>query len=152
MASQPLAFPAFLAAANPMLAQSGDASWDAAFAEWMRRDALADADLAFGAYAVAISDDNDTRAAIASRYGSGFQTNPAARAELDASFAAVSKAEEIRMREYLEPMWAAAMRLVEMPAPNLAAALFKIEVIKREDLGAFDVMDLVKADLAAVTP
>lgn len=143
----------YLAAANPALAATGDQEWDSRFADWLALDALARADIDFGPYAEACRHNDDTKRRLEHDHGLNFKACPKASAEWEVEWRKMLAAEDDRQDRYLAPMWRAARALALTPAPNLAAALYKVEVIKREELdnnGGFEVdpFQIVRDDIA----
>ena len=63
------------------------------------------------------------------------------------------QAERQRDVDFLAPLWAAARALVQVPAPSIAAAVFKAVLVQHEDLNNDTMMEsppitFVSADLA----
>ena len=145
--------PLYQAASNPMLAQTGNAAWDKAFADYVCFDALQDADHTFGGYAAALEDHTLTKVRLIERFGKAYSATPEAAAEAEAAFEKVSEAERTREAKYLRPYWKSAIALAMTPAPNLAAAIFKVQLVKREQLERDgdmprDPMEIVNEDMA----
>lgn len=143
----------FLAAANPALAATGDQEWDTRFAEWLRKDGLTRADIDFGVYAKADHTFEWAKMTVEDTYGRNWRTNPQAAATMDAAYEVMEAANAVREKAFIDPMWMAAVELALTPAPNLACALFKIELIKREELDNFthmprDPFEIVAEDMA----
>jgi hypothetical protein len=143
----------FASAAVPTLAATGDVEWDTRFAEWLTADGLARSDYQFGAYFKASANYDETQARLKSEHGLDYRACEKGKKDADIAWEKMNKAEDERASRYLSPMWEAAQQLAMTPAPNLAAALFKIEVVKREDLHmdrtmTVDPFTLVSADMA----
>ena len=143
----------YMAAARPELMATGNAEWDRRFADYLRWDGLQRADIGLGRYAAAQEVLARTEARLKSEYGKGYQSVPKGNAEWEAAWDAVTAAEGERLERYLLPLWEAARKLAVTPAPNLACALFKIELAKREELHLDsempgDIMSLITADMA----
>src|ERR1043166_1720783 len=126
----------FLAAADRQLIATDDAAWNRAFAEWLRLDALCRADAAFGAYARANYENDWECYRIDQRHGKSSRSDQAA-AERSRQYAVMKAAEDERYESFILQVWKAAADLACIAAPNLAAALFKIELVKREELDNF---------------
>ena len=143
----------FLAAANPALSSTGSPEWDRRFARWLMLDGLARADIDFGACARANEAHELVKLRIEETYGRDWRSDPEATKEREATWKDVTTADDQRSTELLEPLWQAAIDLALVPAPNLPAALFKIELIKREELDNYTAMtrdpfEIVAEDMA----
>ncbi|MFC4293560.1 hypothetical protein ACFO0A_00650 [Novosphingobium tardum] len=143
---------AFLVASNPALANTGSAEWDDRLAEYLRLDALTRADLAFGPFGDANEKFEWTKYSLEHKYGTSFERDPRAAAEWSETFDRLHEAEQLHFQARGKHSWLAACELCLTPAPNLSAALFKIEVIKREERDCFedmprDPMELVQEDM-----
>lgn len=114
-----------------------DDAWDAAMAEYLRCEALSFADLEYG------------ELAKSEKFANRWADHEKQADTLQAS--------NRWTKDYCEPLWEAAAKLVETPAPTLAAALFKSVLIERDEVwenSAFkgDAMAIVQADFARVAP
>lgn len=147
----------WFASANPMLACTGNLEWDTRFAEWLRLDGLLRANYAFGDMARAREEYDNAKWCLSEKYGKRFRSIPKADSAHSEAFQAIRAAEDRSMEQFGTPMWKACTALAETPAPNLAAALFKIELIKREELDndasiARDAMEIVIEDMERLRP
>jgi hypothetical protein len=153
-----MASPLVLAAASQafaaLSAETDDparALWNERLAEYLRRRALYDAESAFGPFRAAQDAHDAVIQSLEARFGKSYRSKEGAKNELAASWAALTAADELNTRSFLEPLWNAARTLTLTPAPDLAAAIIKADIINREeswndvDLDA-DAMDLVAAD------
>lgn len=143
-------------AAAPAEAQPGPRSeWDRNLAAYYRATALADADDSFGAYRRALENFHLETAQFEAQHGprEKQQLDPEAKRLRDEIMQRLTDAEEVSYRDYLAPKRAAARALAMTPAPDLMAALLKIEIIKEQDLDndaelPREAMDLVAEDMA----
>lgn len=146
------------AAATATINLSADrAEWDRRMAEYLRCDALHRADSAFGALSQADERRLRTSTALEITYGRGWKEEPAAKAERDAAWATFRAAEERHEATFLLPLWEAMRNLVLTHAPDLAAALFKVELIDREEVWndarmTRDAMEIVREDMDRLLP
>ncbi|MGZ5782839.1 MAG: hypothetical protein ACXWI3_05680 [Croceibacterium sp.] len=124
----------FLTQALPLLS-TGDVGWDNRLAGYLRLEALAYADIQFGAYREFDDADAMERILLEEKYGRNWRNHPEAAVRVEALSAAMIAAERKREVGFLEPHWSAARSLAVTPAPSLAAALLKVELIDFEDLG-----------------
>src|SRR5690606_27089044 len=98
--------------------------------------------------------ENDRQHILAeAKFGEHCLSNASARAALVPAMTALRSAEGKWSEQYCRPLWAAAVRLAETPAPTLPAALFKVDVIRLEELWndssmTRDVMEIISEDLA----
>lgn len=143
----------FLVASNPVLTASTCSEWNRRMADWLRWTGLNRADSAFGKYAILALAHELAEARTLEKFGGQRGSNPAAVAELRTTWAALEAYEQIVLEQFDRPLWRAAALLAQTPAPNLTAALFKIQLIKREDLDADanmerDAFDVVVDDMA----
>jgi hypothetical protein len=130
-------------------------TWDDALASYRYCRALMEANEKFGPYHAAMENFDHERDRISKEYG-GWQrarSTPDGKKQADRAWEACNAAEKEYSAEYLEPVWAAARKLVSTPAPDLAALRIKIEVIDREEVWndaqfAGDTWDIVNEDAA----
>jgi hypothetical protein len=110
--------------------------WERNLAAYRIAAALTDAGASFGPFARENDAFDLAKRRLEDRHGSitRAKLEPEAGAEWAEVWARMGEAEEVRYRELLKPMWAAAIRLVLTPAPDLEAALIKVEIIKHEEL------------------
>ena len=127
------AFNAVMLAHAPMT-DMGRAEWDARFNEYLRCFALADADMEFGAYRRANNIHDAAMRDLEAEYGVNHASDPVAISKKRQAFDRVCAAEKAQLDDFLKPLWEAARRLTMTPAPDLSAALLKIEIVKREEL------------------
>ena len=142
----------YLAAATPAVSGTGNQQWDNAFNRYMAADALARADDEFGANWHAQVEFQRAEIEVNGTYGKAYRNVPEAEAIMDAAWEKLDAADRIRDKKYLGRLAPAAMALALIPAPTMAAALFKIEVIKREELYLYrqmprDPFELVEEDM-----
>lgn len=142
-----------LAASCSDLVRSEDAEWNRRFADWLRLNALSRANIRFGPMGKATDEYDRALYDVEQKYGRNWLANDAARAEIEPESDRVDAEEEAIAKDYFDPMEVAAITLAIHPAPNIAAALFKIELIKREELYATrdlprDAWDIVTEDMA----
>ena len=142
-----------LAASSPDLIHSVDPEWNKRCAAWLRLNALSRANIEFGPMGKASNEYYRTEFDLEQKYGKNWRRNEKALAEFAPASDRVDAEEEAIVVAFFDPMEAAAIELAVYPAPNLAAALFKIELIKREELHCTrdmprDAWDIVTEDMA----
>lgn len=147
---------AVLAASSSSLSSTGCQAWDRKVADWLTLDALARSDEEFGVYAKATLEHDNLQLALEEKYGRSYRKDAEGKKLAEDGFKRICAAEEARLKAFLEPMWASTVELALTSAPNLAAALFKIEVIKREELDNWssmprDSFELVAEDMACLS-
>lgn len=140
-------------ATSPALTQSGDATWDQLFTIWLRRQALSRAAERLGPIYSASEEVGICECLLEGRFGKGWRGAPEANAEIAPLYDKLLATEEALARDYFDPVTYAAVDLAMHPAPNLAAALFKIEMIQREELRNYEPMprspwEIVLEDMA----
>lgn len=111
-----------------------DRAWDARLAAYLRWQALTDADCDFGVLARACEANDLEQMRIEAAHGRNWRSIPKARAACAPTADAAMAAESVWTAAYCEPCWQAARDLAMTPAPTLAAALFKVQVIQRDEL------------------
>ena len=132
---------------------TGDATWDQLVSEYLALRALMDADCEFGRL-FEVTDENARQHVLAeSQFGKHYLSNAEARAFLSPSTELLRSEEKRWTAQYCFPLWAAAVRLAETPAPTLPAALFKVDIIRLEELWNYtamtrDVMEIITEDMA----
>lgn len=145
------------AASTPAVSCTGDSDWDARIEAYLRLTGLQAADLAFGAYARASEEFAAVRGRLKDKYGQNYRSHPDGNDAFQAAFGKLNQAEGDLWSVFLAPCVEAAEALMRTPAPTLPAALYKIELIAREEIGLDEGegMALVAADmdrLARATP
>lgn len=114
-----------------------DPRWNRRVARYRRARALMEADYAFGDNAKANEAFNTARAEAVRAVGEGrLDEHPG----FPEAWEAMSRADEERFRRYIRPADLAAMLVVLTPAPNLEAALLKVEIIKEHELDNYSPM------------
>lgn len=88
---------------------------------------------------------------IKKRFGPAYRSNPEAKALADLAYSQLNLADVIRDKEFLTPHLAAALALATTAAPTIAAVMFKVELVKWEELhlytdGLFECVDSVIED------
>lgn len=152
-------FASWLPAAAATAVTSPDADrrlWDERMAAYLRADALFRAVQSFGLMAEMDQDSSLEDYKLECRYGAGFRSHPEVRPRLRKRYREHELIEARLVRDYSEPLWQAIRDLVDTPVPDLAAALFKIELIEREDVKLDadfkrDVFEVVAEDIASLT-
>lgn len=140
-------------ASNPNLVASSDPEWNSTFALWLRRQALSHAHEKFGPMSVAVADSREVEYMLEQKYGRAWRSIPEAMEAYRPVSDRESAQDEIIARDFCAPQTDAAIALALHPAPNLAAALFKIEMIKIEELYNYtpmprDPWEIVTEDMA----
>lgn len=133
--------------------QGANAEWDKALLAYVSAFTRCTADSEFGPHAIAYEAFLDVRASLEATHGKDFLKSPDAAEINRIEYAKVQADEERMHKEHYSPMWKAARDLAKTPAPNLAAAAFKLTLIQREDLDNDKHMDrepmeIVEADFA----
>lgn len=128
------------------------AEWDRCMADYLRCDLLVRADSEYGPFAAAMAAHTACARQLKADYGPAFRDQPEAIAKFRESLAKVREAEEAQLA-LLEPLWMAHRALLNTPAPDIAAAMFKHELIVREDINCDgeldrDPFDILAADIA----
>lgn len=111
-----------------------DPEWDKRLTAYLTAECLAFSDLEFGVAAEGFEKFQRSKMHIESEFGKNFAQNPHAKALFSEAMREVSTVEDARIQQYLTPYWATAKDLMHTPAPTLAAALFKSNMIFKEDL------------------
>lgn len=126
-------------------------AWDRAMADYLRAEALMRADDAFGMNAR----HNETRdllhIRLEAKFGPRWRSNPEARRIIDAT--GPKWDDDAYCEVFFKPLWAAQRALVQVPAPNIAAALFKLHLIEEAEVWndnqlKADCMEIIQADFA----
>jgi hypothetical protein len=108
--------------------------WDARLTTYLRADALAHADFAFGDYGKAYDQNGWERLRLEEAFGKNYRQHPAGAVEARAATEKMKAAEECRVAAFLNPLWEAERELALTPAPTLAAALFKMQLIEHQEV------------------
>lgn len=127
--------------------------WDAALADYLRKEALDFSDYEFGRYAAAREESGWAACRLERKFGKAWKKNEEAQREWEPIDAKFRKDEEAYFDTFSDPLAVAAQALVDTPAPTLAATLFKVQVISRQELNVdIDIgvacMDTVAGDMA----
>lgn len=122
------------AVANPDVIATSDPIWNERVRRFLLLDAVQRSDYDFGPTQLANEAFDLEREVLVRKYGKQWALNSDATAQMDAVFEGLQKREEERVETLVRPMWSASVELAKTPAPTLAALLFKIELIKREEL------------------
>lgn len=127
--------------------------WDKALIAYVAAFAKASADYEFGDFRHAIEKYQDGNNALEKACGREYRSTKEGAAVADLLYDEYQKAERQRDTQFLAPLWAAARALVQVPAPSIAAAVFKAVLVQHEDLDNDTMMDkppitFVAADLA----
>jgi len=111
-----------------------DAEWDRRLSEYLCADAMMNADATFGAYSVEKERYDAESLSIKETFGENWQVSPRAAKLHRTAYQREARANECWSAKYCEPQWQSAISLAQTPAPTLHAALFKVQLIMREDL------------------
>jgi len=133
-----------------------DPEWDRKVADYLRLEALQFAHSTFGPLDIANDELLGVTLSLENKFGKNFRRIPQAAAAYDAACEAFQVPEKEWTERYLHPYWDATDELAAAPAPTLAAALFKVQMIYWEDLNIrTDVGDkvfgYVEADMTRLT-
>lgn len=128
-------------------------TWDAALHRYLAAEALQHADMEFGRFYEADEEHSFTVIRLEGQYGPAYPYNPRAAEVRDAAYAKLMVAEKQRDTDYIHPYWQACRDLAMTPAPSLAAAVFKVNMIIHDEPWndsrmAANCMELVKTDFA----
>lgn len=129
------------------------AEWDFRMADYLRLDGLYRAAVEFGPYGKADENAANMIANLQMKYGINFRLYPEAKEQAEKAYRDRQRVEDAVFEQYLVPLLKAQRLLVVTPAPDLAAALFKIELIREENLHddpdlTKDCFTLVEQDMA----
>lgn len=129
------------------------ADWDKALNAYLAALALADADAEFGQFEQAEESHLDTCYELEGKYGKSYRSVPEAAELARFSYDRLRADEERFSEQRLDPLFEAARELARTPAPTIGAALFKVLMIEREDLGndiylSDEAMGIVEGDFA----
>jgi hypothetical protein len=135
------------------LVSSSDPVWNSLYRDWVCRQALSHANEQFGPMHKALTEDGIVEMQLRDQFGKGWRASAEALEIYAPSYERTTAAEEAIARDYFDPQTAAAINLTMHPAPNLPAALVKMEVIKREELHNYlpmprDPWEIVAEDFA----
>lgn len=111
-----------------------DSTWDARLTEYLRRRALQQAVCDFGFLSKANEEHSYQIYRVEAAFGSGWRDDPRAEALTEPTSKAADAAQKRWDAEYCEPFWQAGRDLVLTPAPSLAAALFKFQIIRDDEV------------------
>lgn len=111
---------------------SDRSKWDRCMALFLLQDTLVRADSEFGDFYKVGEEHQRTIWRLEGEYGRDYKSHPEAKKQSDQSFERVRQQEEEQLN-IVRPLWAAIRALVECPAPDISAALFKVELIEREE-------------------
>lgn len=141
------------AAHLPSIIATPDPRWNAVAATYLLRDGLALADRNFGDYAKADVRFDHAKADIEAKHGRDFRASTEGSKSFDIIWADMKAAEGAQYENFLAPLWEAARQLALTPAPTISAIMFKIDVIRQEELDndiymTRDPMELVSEDMA----
>lgn len=128
------------------------AEWDRRMADYLRADLMVRADAEYGPFSETMAAHHACARNLKAEYGPFFRDQPDALAKFRDSLSQVRAAEEEQLA-LLQPLWSAQRALLCTPAPDLAAAIFKHELVAREDLKCDgelerDPFDIIAADVA----
>jgi hypothetical protein len=111
-----------------------DPEWDKRLTAYLTTECLMFSDVEFGVMADANELWSRTKVQLQLRFGENFSQNAGAKARLDEVRRETDAVNEVWAEKYCKPHWTAANDLLHTPAPTLAAALFKSNMIFMEDL------------------
>ncbi len=131
--------------------------WDRNFAEYRMREALYRADAEFGDMKVAIRVHDEVIMLLERDFGSVAKArlDPTGDSVREVAWQALTAAEERSAIHFDTPLDVAAINLALTPAPDLDAAIFKIQLIQDRQLDNLvsmprDCMQIVLEDMARV--
>ena len=142
-----------LAAQSATTNPSADRSeWDKCMAEYLRTRALVLAVYEYGPMAAIQEEIDNLRANLSAQVGKDFASQPEAEAAWEPVQERRRTLDDQAMAKYVTPHWKAQRALTMCPAPDLAAALFKADMVAVDELkhdGGLpgDAFDYVAADL-----
>jgi hypothetical protein len=131
-------------------------AWDAALTNFMATNCLQNADLDHGALSRANEQSALERMRLESLYGRNWRDDPRAKQANARLIEADRVADDAYHKQFTEPFWQAIRDLVLVPAPTIAAAVFKADLIHAEEawndsaLDA-DCMQIIVDDFARLT-
>jgi hypothetical protein len=120
--------------ARALATMGTDPAWDQAVTKFLRTDALYRTDETCGRYNDAREKAQRAEMQIEEEFGRNWRGIPAAQERWEPHFAVMREAEDQQAADFLRPLWQAQRELAQTPAPTLAAAIFKVELIEAEDV------------------
>lgn len=135
------------------IAQTTDPEWNAKLATYLRCQAIARANEKFGPMGIAYKAYSEKEYHLEGEYGKAWRGCAEAKLAITPLSDAVDVEEERIATIHYAPLNDAAVALTLHPAPDLAAAIFKIELIEHEELDNYlpmphDPWEIVAEDMA----
>lgn len=146
------------AARTAIADDSADRShWDKCMAEYLRTRALVLAVFEYGPLAKANKELEWLEASLAHQFGRDFKCQPEASEVWEPALKRVNELDREMVGRFARPHWEAQRALVQCPAPDLAAALFKADMVQIDDAAndgglKGDAFQYVAADLERFAP
>jgi len=134
-------FPSFLSVAAQHLASippSRWRPWDVKLSEYLRASALERAFSKLGEFAAAEEDYNHADSRLRAKYGPNYLRNPTAITEIEPYAKRLDAATDVWAERYADRLVGIAKELLEVPAPDEAALLAKIDIFNREELHLYN--------------
>lgn len=130
-----------------------DSLWGAHLTAYLAAQTLQQAECDYGALALTCDESERERLRAKDTYGPGWQSNPSPLATVERARLAADAAHDKWSKDLCEPFWKATRKLVATPAPTLAAALFKAQVIRLDEVWndaelSDDCMRIIAEDMA----
>ncbi|RIV83373.1 hypothetical protein [Aurantiacibacter zhengii] len=129
--------------------------WDKRLADYLRLQALSRAWEEYGAPAKLREASDRIELDLEFKFGRNWRKDapPKALAEWETAIDRVVREEEQTTERFYRPLWKAQVALANTPAPDLAAALFKVEMIERDEVWndrdlSGDAFEIVAQDMA----
>jgi hypothetical protein len=131
--------------------------WQAKYDRYRCLRALSEASEDFGPITEANQQWDAFKYTLEAKYGSWERAKKSEPEACDQAWEKVWQAEMMAYNTYGLPMELAAIELMHVPAPNIDAALLKVQIAKQHELDNHSRMgsnpfDLVREDLARLTP
>ena len=128
--------------------------WDKRLAAYLRLQALSHAWEEYGEPATLHEEAGHIEMRLEAKYGRSFKelATPQELAEWRNALDLILRMEEQTTERFYRPLWTAQVALANTPAPDLSAALFKIEMIERDEVWndkdlKRDAFEIVEADM-----
>lgn len=133
-----------------------DSIWDTRLTAYLAAMALQQADCEYGDYDKAHEEAARADFSASANFGPDWRRNPRALATVEQARKSAAEASDRWVERYCEPFWQAGRDLAMTPAPTIAAAMFKAELIKIDEIWNDsqtdrDCVEIIAEDMARLT-